>query len=573
MISFSGTTDNMAFVEDEDHYALDPKDGSLLFTFGDCKNISRNGDSSMSSVEQMPGAKSYVPDTNLEDHSNSDTKEDVSAVGFDLDTWADLPNLSPTLISEYNEGNYLDSFTKELMNDLSDVPTLDSVRAADTMQQDGEPEVLSNEHADKACNIFLDCYWANIGDYDDLDEFLRNDESIFVDEMIVDEDVFLSSSADEISSTVHTIPFPDLPLYNDQPSDQSCSHSQLDECSDGKENHLQKVKMDGQEGFLGVQKNAETWGKNKPPQNFSSGCWEQNSKQQISHLTLHTSGTNDLHSCQSESVGLFCPSSHVLQNEYGYPPYFSTFPRIQDERDQRHPNPLSDNLFPDPLKYLKSSGEMPDFSRPVAMTPQEKIEKLRRRQQMQAMHAIQKQKQQYGCQITCSDTEDSASQACSQKNQSQAAITNITGFGQCANKLRSLKNILLEEKNEPERVSMLIDHNSLEETIYYQLQESLEKLDTSIRLRIRDSLYRLAGSALERQRTSGRSSTNRSVRDTNTDGETNKQDRPESSHDSETVSNPIDRIVAHLLFYQPPESCVNSSKVPRCCFTIPRNLV
>ena len=44
-----------------------------------------------------------------------------------------------------------------------------------------------------------------------------------------------------------------------------------------------------------------------------------------------------------------------------------------------------------------------DLVKPLTMTPQEKIEKLRRRQQMQAMLAIQKQQQEFSHQVPSSN--------------------------------------------------------------------------------------------------------------------------------------------------------------------------
>ena len=56
-------------------------------------------------------------------------------------------------------------------------------------------------------------------------------------------------------------------------------------------------------------------------------------------------------------------------------------------------------------------------AKPLSMTPQEKIEKLRRRQQMQALLAIQKQQQQFTHQVPC--TNHSVIQKSAPENQFQ----------------------------------------------------------------------------------------------------------------------------------------------------------
>jgi hypothetical protein len=41
-----------------------------------------------------------------------------------------------------------------------------------TVQLDSETEVVGNDHDEKSSN-FLDCDWANIGDFDDFDRLFR----------------------------------------------------------------------------------------------------------------------------------------------------------------------------------------------------------------------------------------------------------------------------------------------------------------------------------------------------------------------------------------------------------------
>lgn len=145
---------------------------------------------------------------------------------------------------------------------------------------------------------------------------------------------------------------------------------------------------------------------------------------------------------------------------------------------------------------------------------------------MQAMLAIQQQQQQIE-QKKSSSTEMSATQ---------------------------LNPSLGSEEGEDLQNSFLID-DSLGEKIFYQLQDVVAKLEVEVRLCIRDSLLRLAKSAVERTNARERSSTNKSSREEKEGsiGECNNMSERSMKLPTETGTNPIDRIVAHLLFHWPSE--------------------
>ncbi|XP_058191913.1 protein LNK1-like [Rhododendron vialii] len=99
-----------------------------------------------------------------------------------------------------------------------------------------------------------------------------------------------------------------------------------------------------------------------------------------------------------------------------------------------------------------------------------------------------------------------------------------------------------------------LDDISLEASCFRQLQQVVEQLDTRTKLQIRDSLYRLARSAEQRNRNA--SLKGGSIDDRDASGafmaeETNKYSR---FMDMETDTNPIDRSIAHLLFHRPSVS-------------------
>lgn len=102
------------------------------------------------------------------------------------------------------------------------------------------------------------------------------------------------------------------------------------------------------------------------------------------------------------------------------------------------------------------------------MTPQEKIEKLRRRQQMRAMLAIQKQQQQFNHQDSC--TEHSISQKCSHDS------TQTIEVDENPNTIPSLHPNSPIEQDDSSMVCMAIDYCSVEATILHRLQDTIAKV-------------------------------------------------------------------------------------------------
>ncbi|KAA8519141.1 hypothetical protein F0562_013385 [Nyssa sinensis] len=190
--------------------------------------------------------------------------------------------------------------------------------------------------------------------------------------------------------------------------------------------------------------------------------------------------------------------------------------------------------------------------KPLSMTLQEKIKKLRRRQQMRAMLAIQKQQQQLSHQVSCTD--HSISQKYSHDNQMQLMEGANIKVEENPCSLLSLDPNSPLEQDDSNTVSIAIDDCSMENTMLHRLQDIIAKLDIRIRLCIRDSLFRLAQSAMQRHYTSDTSTINRSNRDeleVLTKEEINSHNRFARLPDVETETNPIDRTIAHLLFHRP----------------------
>uniref|UniRef100_A0A2P2L5P6 Uncharacterized protein MANES_04G165400 n=1 Tax=Rhizophora mucronata TaxID=61149 RepID=A0A2P2L5P6_RHIMU len=222
--------------------------------------------------------------------------------------------------------------------------------------------------------------------------------------------------------------------------------------------------------------------------------------------------------------------SHIQSREFKHQPLLSGF-----EAYSGNVNPVN-KIAKFPVKTQ-------------TMTPQEKIEKLRRRRQMQALLAIQEQQCQFIHQLSCSD--QSLSQKCPQEYQKP----NVDGANvevEQLNALPSFDPTSPIEQDDSSAVFLAVGDYSVEDTVLFRLQEIIAKLDVRIRLCIRDSLFRLAQSAKERQCASDTSSTNNDCRDGQlaVKDETSRNRKPEMP-EVETETNPIDRTVAYLLFHRP----------------------
>ncbi|XP_043690743.1 protein LNK2-like isoform X2 [Telopea speciosissima] len=258
------------------------------------------------------------------------------------------------------------------------------------------------------------------------------------------------------------------------------------------------------------------------------------------------------------------------ENQVPYYPFMPPLQHIQPERDKHHQVQVGHEFSPRSSKHANASKKSPHVStNSLIMSPQEKIEKLRRRQQIQAMLAIQKQQQQFSHQATCTD--QSITQKCQQAVQSEDKVATNIEVEENLKMPPSLDPTSPVEQDDSNTVSMVINESSLEETILDHLQEVIGKLDIRIRLCIRDSLYRLAQSAMLRHNAPEASSTNKSSGDENEAATKEESKNPNRSItmsrlDAETETNPIDRTVAHLLFYRPPESSaipIHDGEIPR----------
>ncbi|PKA52440.1 hypothetical protein AXF42_Ash020401 [Apostasia shenzhenica] len=373
---------------------------------------------------------------------------------------------------------------------------------------------------------------------------------MFGNEMMDNADTFLTASTDVISSTAQSIPVPDLPISGEHDCEKGFSSGDLVEQSDLMIDSVQKNKaadltMKGEGATVShtyltsessgicsqisfkadlpnqtvtAAKKMEEKGKARSSQRLGNS-WS-NKNQKVSNPTMQTSSPNPPPTYQSKPVEQISSSNHVAFSDYG-------FAACQFPGMSLPPQHIGFKAHPEYSKKPK-----PAVPQAVIMTPKEKIEKLRRRQQMQAMLAIQKQREQYNHQISGND--------CNQNKEDykqKFLPSDVSSLG---------------EQDQSHIISSSAE-GCVEEAIYFQLQDALGKvcelfffcfylfwcrnvnflflqLDMRVRLNIRDSLYRLARSAMERQSASDRSSTNKSSKeedDISAGEESNNQDRYE----------------------------------------------
>ena len=111
--------------------------------------------------------------------------------------------------------------------------------------------------------------------------------------------------------------------------------------------------------------------------------------------------------------------------------------------------------------------------KPLTMTPQEKVEKLRRRQQMRAMLAIQKQQQQFNNQVSCTNH---SIHKCPQENQNMHMEGADGEIEENQSALSSLDPNSPLEQDDSSTISKRTDAYSAEDTILSRLQDIVFKV-------------------------------------------------------------------------------------------------
>ncbi|KAI4339093.1 hypothetical protein MLD38_024069 [Melastoma candidum] len=448
---------------------------------------------------------------------------------------------------------------------FSDSVLLSEYFAKDESQFDGDSEPYVNLQGQELSD-FGECGWENIDSFHDLDRIFSNDDPLFPSINLGNPDEIWSSSKqnkrgpwqsfDSSSGALETSEVTQFKSkygrsgqsidlsYETMDDSVSLTFQQKSELlsiagddTDNREHNLEVEvktrpvsshlaaeniftlnefahKVYGQESRLKVQKKVQGKAKGKSSQHLNSGY----------SVLSNTSGFYTHH--LSAAIPQVClPPSHSQLNQDEGPETFNC--RLMQQSYSAG-------------KQLDSPGKAP------AMTPREKIEKLRRRQQMQAMLAIQSQLQQYGNQVS--------SKAIAQNNSLDKLKS---GHSYEVDNLRTLPSLDVPssiEQDESSTLSAADDGYSIEKGVLQRLQHMISKLDVPIRISIRDSLFRLATSASQRQKTNYVNSSRLCSSDQH--GALVKKEhvngkREVNATDPETDTNPTDRAVAHLLFHRP----------------------
>lgn len=237
--------------------------------------------------------------------------------------------------------------------------------------------------------------------------------------------------------------------------------------------------MEVQKRSVRSRRKPEERGKSKISSNTSglSQSKVQNPSSNLQTLTQPVQSPQYALFQDSKNMGQVPHANQFLFPGYGYPAYpFPTIPlvsNIQAEDYQTKPAGTSYRTLADSPKQSSSIEKSQDISsRPLTMTPQEKIEKLRRRQQMQALIAIQQQQQQFGQEGSCSDT--MVPQACSPRNKNQDSLGSSIVIDENTNKV-FLPVMIPTSHDEVHKSSAISDDPFIEEKLYYQLQDALGK--------------------------------------------------------------------------------------------------
>ncbi|XP_075099901.1 protein LNK2 isoform X6 [Nicotiana tabacum] len=527
-------------------------------------NIKKEWDVEASSFkptdQKKPTTKTDLSDFKLDGSSKHDTGGATITAGYRGESSADLSLTNATK----NERNRLDD----------------------------DSRVFHHQSGGLEQGDFIDYGWANIGSFDDLDKIFSNSNPIFGDTSLPNTHDLWSSSKDVTSSSDKSVPLSidSLSLALGSPRSPSerlevKAEYRLDQekSSTGDEENASDITSN-----VHLSTDARDHGgvKNMLLQNeklFS--CVQGNKQERILKGRFKLEQEGELAQLQE-----LCGSVSPQVNTFGMP-YVTNQPYLASELSQQSqlqgPECLQHKHFPGPLfasstygdmgnhyspmpvwsqvhsgqasdqrvlsSYKASPGNSNHFSKsldasskPLMMTPQEKIEKLRRRQQLRAMLAIQKQQQQFSYQML--SPEQSAMQGGSVEE-------NLS----C---IPSLDPTSPLEQGDSNTVCLAVEESSVEDTALYLLRDVISKLDLQIRLCIRDSLFRLAQSATQRQCGNDSCSSKKGGREVSIN-EINTNNRIARPPNVETETNPVDRIVAHLLFHNPSELTSKLAEIPK----------
>ncbi|EPS67716.1 hypothetical protein M569_07059 [Genlisea aurea] len=468
---------------------------------------------------------------------------------------------------------------------VDDLDTEQESLGEETSNLNKDPDELQRRTEDGGGAGFAGYGWEDIGNIDDLDKMFSDNDQLLEDAVARYADELWSSSKDVTGIPPELTSLPGdssdvllKSLWTSSENSEIEDHNLLDLSQSSASGYPKQNGIKYQDPlhvqastryFLNVMETFVTQGRfqgSHKPRNIGNDSPDKDScqkggrsKGQKSDRGNEVGGSlrdskiprTSLQQVMSQSVvsevNLQPSSSSALPQQMSSQPiHFSGMPTAAPPRYgdimSRHPvsvPPVYDSRMNLVMNNPSKNSQESSSGKPPRMTPKEKIEKLRRRQQMRAILAIQKQQQQFH------DHQVSVSENSSFE---KSGTTTAADWKNASSSFRRAPDpISPTEQDDDSRThgSTVFDRRSVEESLLYRLQNTISKIDTRMRVCIRDSLFRLAETAIQRQNPS----------DTVSISSTSNVERfgCRVHRDVETETNPIDRTVARLLFHRPRE--------------------
>ncbi|CAH8353533.1 unnamed protein product [Eruca vesicaria subsp. sativa] len=512
------------------------------------------------------GTKTDLHESKLGSSSGHNVDEGNLQQDFCMSSW---PGSSLSNAREADPGP--GSSETELSKSLAEPARYDSARVEKTSELGKGPDIFHSTATDeiKEQGDFDEYGWANIGSFDDLDRMFSNNIPIFGDGSLNGADELWSSSKDASNSPSKPLPSvldsQDLgldirtefehPLIGkiNAPSSQSVPRVHVTPKSEQYHEHKSQSAVDDQPYKQNKMMKFSDMSGTCVAGAFQDPYGQRTlSRRKFVNQLAPSQSSLMAVNLQSESQGSGTSQYPHMSNQYmatsGFGNQTNPYSAVPVVSAVQRPDVKNQLMHPsyNPATAISVNMVTDASARPSTMTPQEKLEKLRRRQQMQAMLAIQRQQQQFRHQVPVAD--QSITQNCCQDNPLQLVDkTNRQGL----TGMRSFDPNSSLELDDSANFAAAVD-NPTEFSALYRLQDVVAKLDMGTRTCIRDSLFRLADSAAQRHHTSDTSHSNKTSQDGQ---EAIPKERSRYRYggmlDTETVTNPTDRTVAHLLFHRP----------------------
>jgi len=559
---------------------------------------------------KMMGCNNSISEGKVVNPSSSNNKAGQSAQSLNVDMW-DVLEDEELARTEYNpmcveaamgidsqkegvNGDYckdvkLESVNRDLiLGYCKEDPLLADRDAAvvnnschfllnDISSPEGELGFFGGEHKNETNNGTLDYCWENISNFEEVDKLFRYTESNLAQAMDSSSDELawntsLSSSNSHSKSIqlgmASSIPEARTPKQTSEqyelkmknvPCESPCFLVLNSKCDSKIDNSQCNDHTSGLNEHLNESSSSHILASQGHAQNESDTLWQK----QVDSNLLQTGISNEFKekvqiksSDKNASLISHEPQVPYIHTGYGHPlPHMLMMPPLSNPRSQvqqscqafaayQLPADMSNQRWPvkRPSEVLCSS--------PIMM-PQDKIKKPRGCKQMQDMMAVDHKEQNTSMDSSLlqKHTQNMQYQHAKVKPQEETdriPLSSNGGSDQQDNLSRGHESIL-DDKDGP-----------MEAAILHQLQASVAQLYIPTRLCIRDALYRLARSAMERHDVSDTKSSNA------TRGDHIRMGHPEASSSDyqlqddrcdgftnfETETNAIDRSVAHLLFHR-----------------------